>query len=487
MLSNTQANKFNEAYENYRFLRGFIIENADMSEGGTEDIKKLLLNTDLELQMSLCDISALDTQEMNAAEQEFIKSLIESAELLKTSIPGYAKFFRHMTSEEYRKFSEKIGSSFSEILTGVRVAIELKERIGKNLVSEIIGAYHHIFNAYAELDGFRKNQRLERISMCIGIQAKEAGEHGIVYNESTHDTGLMASGSDFAKEGHSIEEYQGELAELVGLKEVKNDVNELVNILKVNELRKKQGIAPITISNHMVFTGNPGTGKTTVARILAGIYKQLGILSKGHLVEVDRAGLVAAHIGGTEEKTMNVIESAVGGVLFIDEAYALAKEGNDFGQYAIDTLIKAMEDRRDDLVVIVAGYPELMNEFIESNPGIKSRFTKYIRFPDYDSKELHQIFLGMMKKDGFSLENGADAKLSGVLERAAKDKGFGNGRGVRNLYEEVLTNQASRVIKLPAPTKEDLLLITKNDIPLFNGDSIKNWYDSLPQSIKLNI
>ncbi len=146
-----------------------------------------------------------------------------------------------------------------------------------------------------------------------------------------------------------------------------------------------------------------------------------------------------------------------------------------------------MEDRRDDLVVIVAGYPELMSEFIESNPGIKSRFTKYIRFPDYDSKELHQIFLGMMKKDGFSLENGADAKLSGVWERVAKDKGFGNGRGVRNLYEEVLTNQASRVIKLPAPTKEDLLLITKNDIPLFNGDSIKNWYDSLPQSIKLNI
>ena len=308
----------------------------------------------------------------------------------------------------------------------------------------------------------------------------------VIYDINTSGSGLLSSSSEFAKENHSIEEYQGQLANLVGLKEVKDDVNELVNILKVNELRKQQGIAPISVTNHMVFTGNPGTGKTTVARILAGIYKNLGILSKGHLVEVDRAGLVAAHIGGTEEKTMNVIESAMGGVLFIDEAYALAKEGNDFGQYAIDTLIKAMEDRRDDLVVIVAGYPDLMQEFIDSNPGIKSRFTKYIRFPDYDSTELHQIFLGLTKKDGFSLEDGTEQKLSDLWEKASKDKKFGNGRGVRNVYEEVLTNQSSRVIKIVNPSKEDLLLIKKEDIPSISGESIVNWYESLPQRIKLN-
>ena len=220
------------------------------------------------------------------------------------------------------------------------------------------------------------------------------------------------------------------------------------------------------VSLHLVFTGNPGTGKTTVARILAKLYNQIGILSKGQLVEVDRSGLVAGYVGQTALKTQEQIQNALGGVLFIDEAYTLAAKNEDFGQEAIDTILKAMEDHRDDLIVIVAGYTEPMEVFINSNPGLKSRFNKYIEFPDYSIDELMAIFDLNCKKYDYiideSARNHVREKLS--LMKLSSPENFANARAVRNLFEEIITNQASRIAAMEKPSLEDMKTITNDDL-----------------------
>ena len=266
----------------------------------------------------------------------------------------------------------------------------------------------------------------------------------------------------------SLEEAMAELNELVGLEVVKKDVESLVNLAKVRAMRKERGLKCPDMSFHLVFSGNPGTGKTTVARIISKIYCALGLLSKGHLVEVDRSGLVAGYVGQTAIKTREVIEKALGGVLFIDEAYALAPENadKDFGQEAIDTVLKAMEDHRDDFVVIVAGYDDLMPRFIDSNPGLKSRFNKYLYFADYDGAQLFEIFKGRVQRNDYTLSDEAAeavrAHLQKVYER--RDDNFGNARDVRNLFEKIVANQANRVAVMEAPADEELVAITAADL-----------------------
>ncbi len=257
-----------------------------------------------------------------------------------------------------------------------------------------------------------------------------------------------------------------ELNELIGLDVVKADVKELVNLVKVQKMREDKGMKTVPVSLHLVFSGNPGTGKTTVARILSKLYKEIGVLSKGQLVEVDRSGLVAGYVGQTAIKTQKKIEEAKGGILFIDEAYTLAKEGNDFGQEAIDTILKAMEDNRRDLVVIVAGYTNLMENFINSNPGLKSRFNKYIEFKDYTAEELIAIFDMQCKKYNYTLSPDARTEIEKVirLREASKGDNFANARDVRNLFETIITNQASRVALLQNPSEEDLTTIETADI-----------------------
>ena len=224
----------------------------------------------------------------------------------------------------------------------------------------------------------------------------------------------------------------------------------------------------------MIFTGNPGTGKTTVARIVAGIYKELGILQKGHLVETDRSGLVAEYVGQTAVKTNKVIDSALDGVLFIDEAYSLVGAGNeDFGKEAIATLVKRMEDNRDRLVVILAGYENEMQQFIESNPGLRSRFNRYIHFEDYSADELKQIFLGMLQKYDFSLQEDGERVLTEHLEKCVVNKGkdFGNARYVRNLFERTIKAQAVRLAAQPETDKSQLAIITADDILIAIADN----------------
>src|SRR5262249_23726976 len=251
---------------------------------------------------------------------------------------------------------------------------------------------------------------------------------------------------------------------LVGLDDVKREIETLANLVRVQKMRETHGLATPPLSLHVVFIGNPGTGKTTVARLLGRIYKALGVLASGHVVEVDRAGLVAGYVGQTAIKTKEVIEKSLDGVLFIDEAYALARaeSQNDFGQEAIDTLLKAMEDNRARLVVVVAGYTEPMKKFIESNPGLRSRFNKYIDFADYSPKDLTSIFDNFIKQNHYILTPGAKEQMVRNLEREY-DEAAGksaNARLVRNMFEIAVQRQANRVAKLTAPTKEDLQTIT---------------------------
>ena len=257
-----------------------------------------------------------------------------------------------------------------------------------------------------------------------------------------------------------------ELNELIGLKTVKHDVEEMISLAKVRKMREEKGMKTAPVSLHLVFSGNPGTGKTTVARILAKLYKEIGILSEGQLVETDRSGLVAGYVGQTAIKTQKKIEEAMGGVLFIDEAYTLNQEGENYGQEAIDTLLKAMEDHRDEFIVIVAGYTQLMRDFIESNPGLKSRFNKYLDFPDYSVEELQQIFDLQCKKYQYTLDEEADKAVKEEIVKleASKGENFANAREVRNLFEKIITNQAVRVSAIEDVDEETLRTITMEDL-----------------------
>ena len=268
-----------------------------------------------------------------------------------------------------------------------------------------------------------------------------------------------------------LEDLQKELDGYIGLAAVKKEVRNLIDLVKVHQLREKNGLPVTDLSLHMVFSGSPGTGKTTIARLMARMFRALGILSKGQLVEVDRSGLVAGYVGQTALKTGKAIEKALGGVLFIDEAYALnGSSSNDFGQEAIDTILKAMEDHRDDLVVIAAGYDQLMDRFIHSNPGLESRFNRFLHFEDYSPEELLEIFKLRCAKGCYELEEAAAGEVRDFLQRENQNpESFGNARGVRNVFERILVCQANRLAGLETVTREDLMKLTAADVLAAQG------------------
>lgn len=284
----------------------------------------------------------------------------------------------------------------------------------------------------------------------------------------TPDISLTRESSEDMESEKSLEDLQEELDSLIGLMSVKKEISSLINLLKVNKIRKERGLSTPKTSNHLVFLGNPGTGKTTVARLIAKIYKQLGVLEKGQLIEVDRSGLVAGYVGQTAIKTQEKIDEAMGGVLFIDEAYSLAKGESDFGQEAIDTLLKAMEDKRDDFVVIVAGYTKQMEAFLLSNPGLKSRFNKSILFEDYTEEELLDIFNLFCHKYGLRLSEDAKRNLGVFLSTICSEKteNFANAREIRNLFERSIVNQANRLGDLETISNDELGEIVSSDLDI---------------------
>ena len=259
-----------------------------------------------------------------------------------------------------------------------------------------------------------------------------------------------------------------ELNDMVGLSEVKEEIRSLVNLIKIRKLREEMNMPVMDMSYHMVFTGGPGTGKTTVARLVGKIYKELGILSDGKMIETDRSGLVAGYVGQTAMKVHDVVKEAMGGILFIDEAYSLVNPDmpNDFGTEAVDALVKLMEDNRDDLVIIVAGYTDEMENFLKSNTGLKTRYNKFINIPDYTKEELDSILAVMAQKAGLKIDDAAKQKVLELLRKKRKEqwKDFGNARGMRNMFEKFVVNQANRLVKLENPTRDDLMTIKEEDV-----------------------
>lgn len=254
---------------------------------------------------------------------------------------------------------------------------------------------------------------------------------------------------------------------LIGLSDVKSEITKIIDVVKVRNMRKTRGLIVSPSTLHMVFSGNPGTGKTTVARIIADAFKEIGVLSKGHLVEVDRTGLVEKYVGHTAKKVEEVVNAALGGVLFIDEAYSLAGRGqNDFGIEVIDTLVKLMEDKREEFVLIIAGYKDKMEELLDSNEGFRSRFYKTIHFPDYSLNELCEIFKHIASNKGYKLSDGVVDKVREIIEKEKNlnETSFGNARGVRKIFERIEMQQATRLAKLKKPSNNQLMTILSKDI-----------------------
>lgn len=315
-------------------------------------------------------------------------------------------------------------------------------------------------------------QWLQRASQCNCLVARDmvSDIQNGCYSQTASATAQGQSQTHRESRREVTTNPYEELAKLIGLGSVKKEIETLSNYVKIQTLRHRQGMTTTPVSLHCVFTGNPGTGKTTVARIVAAIYKELGVLKSGHLVETDRSGLVAEYVGQTAVKTNKIIDEALDGVLFIDEAYSLLGGENDFGAEAIATLLKRMEDDRDRLVVILAGYSKEIKDFIESNPGLQSRFNRHIQFDDYTSNDSIEIFKLSLRKSQYKIKRDALNALQSYIEREllVKDEHFGNGRFVRNLFEKIIQNQANRLAVQESISNEDLSIITLEDIPSNN-------------------
>lgn len=337
-----------------------------------------------------------------------------------------------------------------------------------NIADFLINIYEILGKEVMIVDDVIDDREIAVYTKLLNYYKKEAQEYESIYNSNNLESNNNVNVTKL-DEDKSLQELLNELNSLIGLDDVKQNVQSLINLIQIRKIREKRNLKQQPMSLHLVFMGNPGTGKTTVARLLARIYNKIGVLSQGQLVEVDKSDLVGGYVGQTALKVQDVVKSAIGGILFIDEAYSLTsnKDGNDYGKEAVDTLLKAMEDHRDDLIVIVAGYTSLMEDFLESNPGLKSRFNKYLFFKDYTSEELYSIFEKMCKGYKFNITDEAQEYVKDYFKKRCinRNGNFANGRDVKNFFEKALIRQADRLSnKGNNLTDEELSELTLSDV-----------------------
>ena len=375
-------------------------------------------------------------------------------------------FFWNLAESDAKRGTET-SRTFIRMLTNILLYLAAVDDDVTYSEAEFITECTDRLSAICDTTGVRKSREgLNPLDFVTSGEPSFVEKHSAQVQTSGGSTNAPKA-EEKEPEKPNFDELMEQLDSLVGLETVKKEVKNLINLVKVRKLRKENDLPVPPMSFHMVFLGNPGTGKTTVARLISGLYASIGVLSKGQLVELDRSGLVAGYVGQTALKTQEVIQSALGGVLFIDEAYSLSSGGeNDFGREAIETLLKAMEDHRDDLVVIVAGYTGPMEKFIHSNPGLESRFNRYFFFPDYDGNQLTEIFRIQCKKNSYTLTPEADEAALKMFTRLyeERDENFGNGRDVRNCFEDMVVRQSNRVAAMESPSKDDLITVLPEDL-----------------------
>lgn len=421
----------------------------------------------------VCALPEIYTKDKPDYSREEVAKILSVVKKKKASIkvPG---FFRDIVSDD-----KEYGAYYSRVfIDGMQYILLMFTLIDENTTIEevqAVTAVIEMLNDYCDEQNIKECSGISDLNSFITPQKENKNVEAIEHKTPATDQKEKNIDSRCAME---------KLSRLIGLKNVKEEITAIVNFAKVQNMRKSMNLPVTKVSYHLVFTGNPGTGKTTVARLVAEIYKDLGLISRGHLTETDRGDLVAGYVGQTAIKTKEIIEKAMGGVLFIDEAYSLTnKDDQGYGQEAIDTLLKEMEDHRDDFVVIAAGYDGLMEDFINSNPGLQSRFTHYVHFDDYTGDELYGIFEQFCSSNKYELSEDANEPLKKYFKKLADKHGnnFGNAREVRNFFENAISKQANRISSSSDISKEEIVTIKAVDLDINDDEEIQTLEAALDE------